>query len=517
MGHPLAVATVETRAVRPVDRRAQAIVTGFPRYFLPLSVLIMLSGLLLRIWRLGTASLWTDEVLTAYRAESSFQAAYHSILGAGNQMPFYYLLMRLMPNASEVMMRLPSVLLGMCGISLIMAVVLRLYQNADMALWAGALVAFNPYHLWLSRTARYYTLIFVLSLVVSYCFLRLLRGHSSRRLWIVFVLGSLAAYLTHYTTLALGAAQFTVLAITVHNNRKLFWRWIAAQTVAVIPVVLWLLLLVTQNQPEVASEWVPRPQLLDLPLTLYAMTLGPIDLTDWAFVPGRIVVLIGLFFAPLWVYRRMQPEILYWLALFLEPLFLVYLLSVVVVPFYVDRYFMVALPALIILIVQSWTAQTPRTFRWLAFSAVILTGAATINTTFSRDDYIRDDWSHATRYVAQHIQPDDQVVVERDNIEQAFALYYPQTGRPMPPVARLADLPDTAAFEPSTQRVWLIYRNPNEDVHSQVVMPDFDPYEPGRSALGDWLIAHQAQVVAEQRFNGVTVLLLDQGAIQAKQ
>ncbi|HEX3053611.1 MAG TPA: hypothetical protein VHP83_23325, partial [Aggregatilineaceae bacterium] len=243
----------------------------------------------------------------------------------------------------------------------------------------------------------------------------------------------------------------------------------------------------------------------------------PIDLTDWAFVPGRIVVLIGLFFAPLWVYRRMKQETLYWLALCLEPLAVVFLLSVVAVPFYVDRYFMVALPALIILIVQSWTAQMPRLIRYLAFGAVILTGAATIEATFSHNNYIRDDWSHATRYVAQQIQPGDQVLVERDNIKQAFDLYYPQTGRPMPPVVRLTDMPDTAAFEPSTQRVWLIYRNPNEDVHSQIVMPDFDPYEPGRTRLGDWLIAHQAQVVAEQRFNGVTVLLLDQGSVQAKQ
>ena len=51
--------------------------------------------------------------------------------------------------------------------------VVQLYQDREMALWAGALMAVNPFHVWLSRTARPYTMIFLLALLASYFFLML--------------------------------------------------------------------------------------------------------------------------------------------------------------------------------------------------------------------------------------------------------------------------------------------------------------------------------------------------------
>ena len=40
-------------------------------------------------------------------------------------------------------------------------------------------------------------------------------------------------------------------------------------------------------------------------------------------------------------------------------------------------------------------------------------------------------------------------------------------------------------------------------------MPEFDPFRPGQTALGDWLLAHRDQVVDLHEFNGVTVILVD--------
>jgi hypothetical protein len=59
----------------------------------------------------------------------------------------------------------------------------------------------------------------------------------------------------------------------------------------------------------------------------------------------------------------------------------------------------------------------------------------------------------------------------------------------------------------------VIYRNPIEDIHRTGAMPEFDPFKPGLSPLGDWLIPRHDQVTAIYEFNGVTVLLLEQNKL----
>ncbi len=178
-----------------------------PRYFWYEVVLILLIGLVLRAWNLGGASLWTDEALTALRAQARITQSLDSLFSAGNQAPLYFLSLQFLPSYSEAMLRMPSVLMGLIGIAFIMFVAVRLYGNYDVALWAGALLAVNPYHVLLSRTARPYALMFVLALAASYLFLLLMRQPRSRVLWGSFILTNVIGYLTHYTFLALAAAS----------------------------------------------------------------------------------------------------------------------------------------------------------------------------------------------------------------------------------------------------------------------------------------------------------------------
>ena len=80
------------------------------------------------------------------------------------------------PTGSDFALRSFSVLMGTAGIIRVMWAVARLYRSPWLALGAGALLALSPYHIWLSRTAQVYALIFVPALIASYAFLRLLAG-----------------------------------------------------------------------------------------------------------------------------------------------------------------------------------------------------------------------------------------------------------------------------------------------------------------------------------------------------
>lgn len=485
-----------------------------PRHFLATFAVLLMAGMGMRLWNLGETSLWTDEVMSAYRAESTIQGSLQSIMHVGNQMPFYFFVLRAMPDGSDAMLRLPSAILGVSGIALLVLMVLRLYGSYELALWAGALLTFNPFHVWLSRTARFYTLVFVLAMLISYCFLLLLRGNRSHPVWYAFVGISMAAYMTHYTTLALPAAQLTVIVLARRKeDRQFFWQWGIAQCLAAVPVVVWLGIL-TQNPPEVGPQWVPVPGLRDIALTLWHLTIGIGCSTtrDWDAVLGRAAVAGALVSGIIYALhnQRHHRENLYWLALVSIPPVVVFTISTLGVSFYVDRYFTVLLPGLILLLTMS-IQQLPRRLGQILLTAIVVTGAASIHTTFDRGDHEREDWYNVAAFIANHTSPSDGIVVDRMNVERAFLRYYPVSQSGSPALARLEAIPDTTLFEQSVECIWVVFRNPHEDVHRQGVMPPFDPFEQGHTPLGDWVFDRRDLVVMQREFNGVTVVLLDLG------
>ncbi|MBI5958101.1 MAG: glycosyltransferase family 39 protein [Chloroflexi bacterium] len=506
--------TVDARAIYGAETRFGRAAHINRRYFIAGVVVIMAVGLVIRLWNLDGASLWTDEALTAYRAEAPFQESLASIMAAGNQTPLYFWFLRLFPNSTDTLLRLPSAMLGLAGIGLMMATVMRLYQDREITLWAGAMLAVNPFHIWLSRTARPYSMLFVLSLLICYFFLMLLRGNRSRAIWIGFTLSSMLAYSTHFTAIALPAAQYLLFAFMLRQQYKLLRRWMAAQVIAVIPALGWAYVVLSQPL-SVASEWIPRPELRDLPLTLWNMTLGYDGLFEWHMVPGLMIVTMGLIFGFNYAAeeRMKNRREYFWMWMIIITIIPVFLMSRFFVSIYVDRYFTLILPAVLLLIMQGWLS-----FSWhsrllfrLAMLTIVITGLYTVLFAFYAGSYRRDDWRSVAEYVAERYEPGDTILLERDNTTKVFARYYAQMpdAHPDPRLAQLWNLPDTSDLERTSARVWVIYRNPNEDVHRMGQMPDFDPFNPHLSKMGEWLSVREDQLVERRTFHGVVILLID--------
>jgi 4-amino-4-deoxy-L-arabinose transferase-like glycosyltransferase len=438
-------------------------------------------------------------------------------MSAGNQTPLYFWSLRLFPNSTDALLRLPSALLGLVGIGLTIFVVQKLYQDREMALWVGALLAVNPFHVWLSRTARPYSLIFVLAILASYFFLMMLRGNRSRALWAGFTLTSMIAYATHFTLVALLGAQYVLFAFMLgkKRTRSLLRRWIVAQVIAGVPAMCWVYFVFRNPVVEVASEWIPKPTLRDVPLTLWNMTLGYDGLFKWYMVPALMIVTLGIVFGIGYAIadRKANKANFYWFWLIVVPLVPVFIMSNFV-SIYVDRYFTVFLPALILLMVWGWTRYSRQVWR-PALIVVILTSVYTILFSFYDGSYRRDDWRYVADNVAESFQPGDAIMLERDNTREAFLRYYlPEDEElaaqvELPPIVLLWETPDTTPLEREAERLWVIYRNPNEDVHRMGEMPDFDPFDPTLSQMGAWLSVRQDQVVQQWAYNGVHVLLLD--------
>jgi uncharacterized membrane protein len=135
--------------------------------------------------------LWLDEFFTYERANASSIAETIDLTAQhASQMPFYYIVIQPLPTDHPFTLRIPTLLVSLLSIVTFIAIVQYFYQKPTLALLAGLLLATNPYHIWLTRTARPYGLLFLLILLTSYIFLRLWQ-RQTLTLWLIYVALSL--------------------------------------------------------------------------------------------------------------------------------------------------------------------------------------------------------------------------------------------------------------------------------------------------------------------------------------
>lgn len=471
-------------------------------------VVILVVGLALRTVNLGSADLWTDEVITAMRASVGIIDSLETMLTAGNQVPFYYLIMRVLPHDSEFSLRLPAAILGVFNVALLSYVVSEIH-SPDMGLGAGALLAINPMHVELSRTARFYTLLVLLSLLSVYAFLRILHDSHSRRDWWLLGISSLLAYMTHYTALAMLVAQCLIMLQVAGFKSKKFRTFLLIQFTAALPLIIWALVMASYVGTETYPGIAHVPALNDILLTYLYLLTGDASVAALSVLPGVIAVGGALVMGILAFQSTVDQKTsyLFWFILAVLPVVALFVLSHMAGIRYQDRYFTVALPA-VMLIFLLGCAKLPRSVGLLAFSIVLFTGAYQSVQQSVVGDNSRTDWTGASAYIEDRLLMTDQMVFQRWTTYQAFIDHLPENSSVVADVVLFEELPTGVTLELDARRMWVIYRAPKQDFHAQEWLSDFDPFLPTLSPLSDWLIEHQAQIVESKRFKGVTVLLL---------
>lgn len=504
---PNAAPAIGVRTRATVARSTEA----YPFAYWALILLILAVSVFTRVWNIAEADLWSDEVITAYRVQGTLDQALESLYAVGNQAPFFYMFMRMVPNDSPFLMRLPSLLLGVLGVALAIHFTWKLYGNRPLALWTGALLAINPMHIILSRTARFYTLLFVLGLVITYCyFMIVLRKKGSNRLWALFFASSLLAYLTHYSVLALPATQFFMIVLNWKRHRHIFWRWAIMQFLAVLPFLGWLALSLTKMNGSPYPVLPQNPRIQDIPLSLMNILTGYGGQFTWILLPGLTIAVMGIAFGiqRAIAERHHNSELVYWLMLAVVPIIVLFVMNYLTGVNYRDRYFLVSMPAVLLLFWYGWE-NDDYPVRQIALAAVLLTSAFLAMQMFYTGSYERTDWSQASEFVADEFQPGDRILFERDMIFTAFSTYFYGDDAALDASYILMDEPDIEVIEDGATRIWAVYRIRHEDFHRAGWVENLDPLTPGLSPISDWLVAHEDQIVYQQPFKGGVIYLVD--------
>jgi 4-amino-4-deoxy-L-arabinose transferase-like glycosyltransferase len=146
--------------------------------------------------------------------------------------PVYYLLQHallpLVPH-TELGLRLLPLAFGLAGVFLTWYVATRL-AGSVAGVVSGLIVAAAPWHMYVSSTARYYSLVYLLALGFFYCFLRAAESGSDRRwhLGAVALLATGSATHPSFVFPAFGGAALVVLAA---------WTWKRLDGVATGPLI----------------------------------------------------------------------------------------------------------------------------------------------------------------------------------------------------------------------------------------------------------------------------------------
>ncbi len=153
----------------------------------------------IRLWNLGTFSLWLDEVVTLRFAALPFDRLLTACAGDAENVPFYAIVAFLGTRAglAEPWIRLPFMIFGTAGIAVLMLWV-RERLGTTAAVAAGAFAALSPFHVRFSQEMRAYS---ILLLLIPLCLLvteRLAKAPGRRPAILLAVLVAAGGY-THLT------------------------------------------------------------------------------------------------------------------------------------------------------------------------------------------------------------------------------------------------------------------------------------------------------------------------------
>lgn len=348
-----------------------------------LVVISIVIGIFLRFQHLTLGSLWLDELHTMNEAnpQKSMKEVIDQVKAFEAIPPFYFLSIHIwfkLFDFNDFYARLFSAVAGCMGIGVIYLCGLKMY-NRRVALFAAALTALNYFHISYSQDARPYALLFFLSALSCYFFVRVLQNINFKNSLFYDFSGLLLIY-THYFGVLLLIAQYLLIFSFVLFDRKerknLLIHFGLAALLIVLGYLPWMPAMF--NSLGNASFWAPVPKFLYF-TDYFEEYFGDEDPLVKIFF-----CLIFLYFilairskAPGWKINLLRENTLFLSFVILFTwMFISYLLpylkSVWDVPILVTRYTIVTLPAILLAIAIGIEMLKYKYLQLLAFLAIFV-------------------------------------------------------------------------------------------------------------------------------------------------
>lgn len=417
--------------------------------YLFVAVLILTVAAGLRLWHLGTKSVWFDEAYSVYVATQSFGDIPRLLARFDTHPPLHYLLLHVWIafwGSGEIAIRLLSVLAGL-GTVFFTFLLGRDLGGIQVGILGSILTAVSPYHIAASQDARMYPLL-GLFVILGFYGLHHAIQRDRRWGWALYAIAMLGSVYTHHfawSALIGQACYFFLTARRAHLRPYIIST--GGLVLGSLPLIpFWIF------QFETVRIWPDiRP-----PFDLIAVTdlLGmfsfggtifgfgtyfqrgplPLALRPALLAPFVLLLLAGILSFKDWRSRCLVVG--YWAV----PIGIIVLISLTWKNVYYERYFSFLMPAFAIALASgAWAVANYFPGKQ---QAVMLLAAAGVPLAFIVPSLVQHyhapshyDWRAAAKWVEERASPDDFVLFIPAFARVPFEYYFdgPQDRRALNP------------------------------------------------------------------------------------
>jgi mannosyltransferase len=367
--------------------------------------LLMAVTAALSSFRLAGKGLSHDEAFTLAVASSDDDTFWQSLVGGESFAGLYYFIVRLFPALweDESSLRAPSVVFAALTALTLYFLARRLF-GVRVAVVAVLLLSVNFFFIRYAQEARAYALVLLLVTFATWLLVHAVE-HSTWPRWLGFgVVSALAVYAHFFAVLVLVGH---IVSLLLHRS-LVPWKKVTTaaglSTVLVLPLAAVLL----------STNSGGRPLLPQTPITVLPRELAGIVPTRFGVLQAAIFALCSVGVVAVYIRQHQNRDPVFqwrytllvcWVAI---PMALGALISLVW-PVFVTRYFIVCLPALMVLIALGLTVVRPAA--QIALLLVVLgIGAHGLGVYYAQDHKEGENWRDLVRHVDHEAQDGDRVL-----------------------------------------------------------------------------------------------------------
>jgi uncharacterized membrane protein len=317
------------------------------RWITPSIILILAT--FLRLNQLGTPSLWLDETHTWWFTRLSWDDLFQALREIGVHPPLYFTIEKIVSSFvgdSEFGLRILSVVADLGTILVIMRIGREVGSRPGL-IAAGWFWAFHPMTIWYAREARPYSLAMFFSVCAVYAFL-VFQKRESRSLGLCGFISLGLGMLTHYFVWLVGFVLVLKALTEFRRDPRLFRKWAFIFILASIPVATWLVWYFQLPNPSLGIAWITQPRIQDPLFTFWNLMSGFGGVSSVVTTTFGIAVAVLMIFALFTKESRPLARSLLFTGVIL-PLAGIWFVSQRR-PVYMDRYFSVLLPFIVVVV-----------------------------------------------------------------------------------------------------------------------------------------------------------------------
>ena len=381
---------------------------------------------------LGSRTALLDKSIRLDEAQSLWQTN-HSygyllrLIAEDVHVPLYHLLLRtwrLALGPDIVTARLFSLLFLLASVPVFYAVARRCLSR-PWALFGLVVFSCSPFAQWYGDEARMYSMLVFVTLVSQYFLLRVVAGERGTA-WAGYAAVAVVGAYVHYFFLFVLAAQGLFLLLLVLARRLPRTALLRLAGVAALvgaALVPWYLYFRANGSASGTRPNLPSPSSVDWTNVysqfLFGFQSDAVNTTVVSTWP--LLVLAAL--ASVRVGNRLGRPMASMVVMAFVPVALAFAVSHLLTPFFLSRYMIPALPAVLILVLGFLSSLSRPVGRTLAGALLAVTVIGTVVQAVSPSTPVEEDYREAAT-LAEQARPQDVVVISSPFTVYPFEYYY---------------------------------------------------------------------------------------------